>query len=98
MHLFERRGEPVEKLPLRFQVDDKVAPGAEHQGRRLDGAGIGHQALRRIVQIEQHVDRDLAKNQRIGFVARGLRRIVRQHFCPHVTLHLTGAEKLVLQA
>ena len=51
--------------------------------------------LRRVVQVEQHVDRDLPEDERIVAVPFGLRRIVRQQVCFDVALDETGAEKLL---
>ena len=96
VHPLHRRGEPIKESPLRLQTNDPVPPCSQHQRRHLDRTRICEQALRGVVEIEQHIDCYLAKDQWISLIARRLHRIVGQHFRPDVTLHLARPEKLLL--
>ena len=92
MHALDRGGESIEKLALRFQTNDPIGARAQHQRRDVDRARVREQTLRGVVQIQQNVDRDLAENERIGVVARGLHGIVREHLRFHVALHIAGPD------
>ena len=97
VHALNRRRETIEKLPLRLQIYDPILFRAEHQRRRMYRPGVSEQAFRRVMKIEQNIDRDLPKDQRVRFVNGRLLVIVRQHFRFDVTLHVTAAKQGLFQ-
>ena len=80
-----------------LEADHPIAPGGKHERGHVDRTGIGQKAGAGIMQINQNVDRDLPKNQRVGVIERSLRRIVREHLCFHVALHVTGSDEFLFQ-
>src|SRR5687768_15695000 len=78
VHFLYRGGKRVEELTLRAQSHHPVSACAEHQRWRVYRACVRDDAGRRVVKIEQHVDRYLSKNQRIALVVRRLCGVVRQ--------------------
>ena len=60
--------------------------------------GVGDQPPGRVVQVEQHVDGDLAEDQRILLVARCLSAVVRQQACLDVAPHVSRTEQCLPQA
>lgn len=68
MHLFAGAAQSFEKALLRAALDHKV--GARHQQlrRHLNRLGVGHHAVGRLVQAQQHGHRDRPADQRVGQV------------------------------
>ena len=97
LHLLDGRREPVEELPLRGHAHDPVGAGCEQQRGHRDGAGVGQQTRRRVVQIEQDVDRYLPEDELVGLVALGLLGVVGEHARLDVALDVSGAENLLPQ-
>ena len=64
----DRRSEPLVEPVLRAVVHDPVGARDQELGRHRDGARIRHYSVRRLVEAEQDVDRDRARDQRIGAV------------------------------
>jgi hypothetical protein len=98
VHLFDRRRQPIEELPLRVEPDHPVPAGAEDQRRRVNRGRVLDDPPRRVVQIEQHVDGDLPEDQRILRVTLGLGRVVRQQPRLHVALDVAVAEQRLPEA
>src|ERR1700726_4348385 len=97
LHQFHPRGEAVKKFALCLETDHPILACAEHQSRRMDRAGICKQPIRRLVEIDKNIDRDLAEDQRVGIVTSSLLFVVREHLRLDVTLHVTRAEQFLFQ-
>jgi hypothetical protein len=64
--LFDRRTEALEETMLRFVMDDEVRARDQQLRRNGDGARVRDDAVRRVVEREEDVDRDGPRDQRIG--------------------------------
>ena len=66
MALLDRRSETLEEAMLRPVMHDEIRSGDQELRRDGDGAGVSHHAIRRLVERQQDVDGDRARDQRIG--------------------------------
>jgi hypothetical protein len=57
-------------------------------GRNGDGAGIGDDAFCRAIELQQDIDRDGARDQRVGIEGGDARRVVAQELRLDVGLHI----------
>ena len=66
MALLDRRSETLEEAMLRAVMHDEIRSGDEELRRDGDGAGVSDHAIRSLVERQQDVDGDRARDQRIG--------------------------------
>ncbi len=76
--LFARRAETIEERVLRRVLHHPVRARDQELGRQRDRRGVGDDPRGRVVEAEQDVDGNGARQQRIGVVGRDALRIVRQ--------------------
>ena len=66
LEALDRGGGAIDKLALRPFLHDPVRARGEHEQRHVYGARVVQQPRRGIVQVEEHVNRDLPKDKRVG--------------------------------
>jgi hypothetical protein len=89
--------EAVEERMLRAVLHDPVRAGNEKLCGHHDRRGVRHDALRNVVEAEQHANRNRARDERIGIVACDPVRIAGQELRLHVARDEEVAAQLVHQ-
>ncbi len=72
------RAQPLVERVLRRAVNHPVGTGNQQLRRHGDGRCIGHDALRRLIEVQQDIDGNRARDQRVLLVAGDAPGIVRQ--------------------
>ncbi len=78
MPLLDAAAEIFKEAMLRRRTHDKIAAGNEQLRRNGDRPRIIHHALRRLIELQQDVRGDGARNQRIGTIGFDAFRIMGQ--------------------
>ena len=93
VELFERMCKPIVESTLRLFLHDKIRARRQHLRGHMDVLGTGDDAVRRLIQTEQHAHRNRACNLRVGVVSCGTFLVVREH----AGLHIARDEEVATQ-